>query len=599
MKKALSIVLSLVILISITVSINFLAYANKSEDFQYRLSGGNAAITRYTGSAENLIVPSTINGYPVTSIDDYAFRFNTSLIDVTIPNGVTSIGEYAFHSCTNLVSLTMANSVINIGKCAFYDCSSLTDITISNSVGSIGESLFENCMSLKSITIPNGVTDIGMLAFRNCTSLISITIPNTVTSIGDFAFEYVNNIVYNGTATGSPWGAKSVNGYVDGYLVYKDSTKNELLGCSSQATNVTIPNTVLTIGNYAFSFCSSLTNIILPDSVISIGEEAFYDCISLTSVTIPNSVTIIGSLAFCNCTSLTNVTIPDSVTYIGSYAFESCTGLTSITIGNNVTDIGDYAFYGCISLKKVYIPNGVEYVHMGAFQNCPSLESITFPESVISAILPFDDCCVNLKEIVVLNKEMSVDLRDYSTIPSTLTIYGFRNSQAETDAEFYGVKFVALDKPILQDGTNTQYVIGSNVGAIIHCAYPLNEFVSVEINGSIVDSNNYTLAGGSTILTFKPSYLDTFGVGNYTVKLNYNNATANASLVIKNSTTENEFTEAEQEKNTNKNVENKVNDKKSPLTGAPNSSACLSLVILGIVALIIVFKKEKYKKSLN
>lgn len=599
MKKALSIILSVIMLFSITASINFSAYADISEDFLYRLSGGNATITRYTGSAENLTIPSTINGYPVTSIDDYAFRFNTSLTDVTIPSGVTSIGKYAFHSCTSLVSVTMENSVTDIGKCAFYDCSSLTDITISKSVESIGESLFENCTSLTSITIPNGVTDIGMFAFRNCTRLISITIPDTVTSIGDFAFEYVNNIEYNGTATGSPWGAKSVNGYVDGYLVYKDSTKNELLGCSSQATNVTIPNTVLTIGNYAFSFCSSLTNIILPDSVISIGEEAFYDCISLTSATIPNSVTIIGSLAFCNCTSLTSVIIPDSVTYIGSYAFDSCTRLTSVTIGNSVTDIGDYAFYGCISLKNVYITNGVEYLNEGAFKNCPSLESITFPESVISAILPFDDRCVNLKEIVVLNKEMSVDLSDYSTIPSTLTIYGFRNSQAETDAEFYGVKFVALDKPILQEGTNTQYVIGSNVGATIHCAYPLNEFVSVEINDSIVDSKNYILEEGSTILTFKPSYLDTLGVGNYTVKLNYNNAAANASLVIKNSTTENESSESEQEKNTNNTMENKANDKKSPLTGAPNSSACLSLVILGIVALIIVFKKEKHKKSLN
>lgn len=309
-----------------------------------------------------------------------------------------------------------------------------------------------------------------------------------------------------------------------------------------------------------------------------------------------------------------NVIIPNEVdgypvrcigskTYDDGYphsAFENNTIIESVVIPNTVIDIGDDAFYGCISLKKVYIPNGVEYVHMGAFQNCPSLESVTFPESVISAILPFDDRCVNLKEIVVLSKEMSVDLRDYSTISSTLAIYGFRNSQAEVDAELYGVNFIAFeDMPIISSSTDTEYTVGSDKGASIHCAYPLSDFVSVEINGSIVDSQNYILEEGSTILTFKRSYLDTLGVGNYTVKLNYNNATANASLVIKNSTTENEFTEAEQEKNTNKNVENKVNDKKSPLTGVPNSSACLSLVIFGIVALIIVFKKEKYKKSLN
>ncbi len=123
---------------------------------------------------------------------------------------------------------------------------------------------------------------------------------------------------------------------------------------SSSLTNVTISDSVMSIGPWAFYNCSGLTSITIPNSVTSIGTNAFCGCVSLGNVTIGNGVTNIGSDAFWSCTMLTKVIIPDSVTSIGEEAFEYCSSLTSVTLGNGVASIGEYAFYGCSSLNGAY-----------------------------------------------------------------------------------------------------------------------------------------------------------------------------------------------------------------------------------------------------
>ena len=166
-------------------------------------------------------------------------------------------------------------------------------------------------------------------------------------------------------------------------------------------TSIDIPDSDTSIGNYAFSYCTSLKSINIPDSVISIGNLSFYKCTSLTSINIPNSVTSIGNDAFSYCTSLTSINIPDSVTSIGDYVFSNCESLKSINIPNSVTSIGTCAFDNCTSLKSIDIPNSVEGIGGNAFFGCKSLTSIDIPDSVTSIGNAAFSLCTSLRSIVV------------------------------------------------------------------------------------------------------------------------------------------------------------------------------------------------------
>ncbi|GHT19680.1 hypothetical protein AGMMS4957_04470 [Bacteroidia bacterium] len=262
----------------------------------------------------------------VTSIGNFAFYVCSGLTSVTIPESVTSIGKTAFQQCS-LTSVTIPNSVTSIESGAFSSCSGLTSVTIPNSVTNIGESAFIHCSGLTSVTIGNSVTSIGERAFSSCSGLTSVTIPNSVASIGSAAFLYCISLTSINVDV-----ANMQYCSVDGILYNKNQTTLHTYPNGKQGTSFAIPNSVTSIGDVAFAYCSSLT-----------------------SVTIPNSVTSIGDIAFAYCSGLTSVTIPNSVTSIGGDAFYSCSGLTSVTIGNSVTSIGRQAFLGCNGLTSIYV----------------------------------------------------------------------------------------------------------------------------------------------------------------------------------------------------------------------------------------------------
>uniref|UniRef100_UPI00402A3C75 leucine-rich repeat protein n=1 Tax=Prevotellamassilia timonensis TaxID=1852370 RepID=UPI00402A3C75 len=193
---------------------------------------------------------------------------------------------------------------------AFAFCGRLISINIPNSVTTIGEDAFYGCKFLFSINIPNSVTTIGEGAFRDCYPLTNITIPSSVvTIIGNPFFSWHGNLNNESKAFI----------YEDNVLFNKNKTT--LIAYRAKETNYTIPNSVTTIGNSAFTDCESLTSINIPNSVTTIGDGAFSGCSSLTSINIPNSVTTIGNSAFTDCESLTSINIPNSVTTIGEGAF--------------------------------------------------------------------------------------------------------------------------------------------------------------------------------------------------------------------------------------------------------------------------------------
>ena len=154
-----------------------------------------------------------------------------------------------------------------------------------------------NC--IENLVLPDSITEIREGEFDHFTEAITITVPDSVTKIGDNAFLHVANVAYHGSASGAPWGARAMNGYVEYPLVYADESKTELLACSSACNgDITVPDSVTEIGNYAFYLCTDLNNIAIPDSVTAIGEAAFYWCKSLTDINVPNSATHIGDKAF-------------------------------------------------------------------------------------------------------------------------------------------------------------------------------------------------------------------------------------------------------------------------------------------------------------
>ncbi len=324
-------------------------------------------------------VPTTIELTTATKITNYAFADCKGLTTITIPNSVTSIGSSAFWGCSGLTSVTIPDSVTSIGSSAFSGCSGLTSVTIPDSVTSIGSSAFWGCSGLTSITIPDSVTSIGSSAFEYCYRLVEIYNKSSLTiTVGSTDNGYVGYYAKNIYATAD--GSKLTTNE-NGFVMYDGNTVVNYVGT---ATEITIPNTVTTINDYAFYDCSNLTSVTIPDSVTSIGSSAFSGCSSLTSITIPDSVTSIGYSAFWYCKSLTTITIPDSVTSIGDFAFSGCSELTSVTIPDSVTSIGSSAFRGCSGLTSITIPDSVTSIGSSAFEYCSGLTSVTIPDSVTS-----------------------------------------------------------------------------------------------------------------------------------------------------------------------------------------------------------------------
>ena len=307
----------------------------------------------------------------VTTIGDKAFYYCHNLESINIPDAVTSIGNSAFYYCSSLKTINIPDGVTTIKDYTFYECYSLNRVTLSDNVTTIGTNAFYYCHNLESINIPDAVTSIGNSAFYSCYDL-NVTLPDNIENIGSNAFCSVKNLTYNCTCenykTSNAWGASGVT-IVDGVTYIPDYAFYSSDYWDTNLETINIPDSVITIGNYAFYNCQRLTTLTIPDAVTSIGNSAFYYCSSLQTINIPDGVTTIEDYTFYNCSNLRILTLGNNVTSIGNSAFGYC-NLETLIIPDSVITIGDNAFEYNYELKNVTIGSGVTDIGNSAFYYC-------------------------------------------------------------------------------------------------------------------------------------------------------------------------------------------------------------------------------------
>lgn len=397
----------------------------------------------------------------VNVIDSGAFYGCSELTDVDIQttNNTVEVHRYAFYNCTKLTHINLEKLTI-IDEYAFYNCSSLTSVNLEK-ISTIKGNAFSNCTSLTDISISSPVTRVisGSNIFSNCNNLKTVYINCTNFSTSIFSTTSLNNVeeVIIGAKCSSIPGKFTNFTNLNSVTIQSNSITSLSLGMFQGCTSLTsfeIPSTITSIGSNAFKG-SGLEEITIPDTVKSINNYAFDECANLRRITVGSGLTTIGSGAFRNCSSLvylyfnnanrsfgelgltgsTNVKeivlgdlvgtnfigtspdvgledyAPDIETFtfgagfskIRANFFSQCDKLKSVTLGRNMTSIEENAFGGCTSLISVDIPESVTSIGISAFHGCTTLPSIVIPASVTSIGAYAFSNCIRLKDITSKN----------------------------------------------------------------------------------------------------------------------------------------------------------------------------------------------------
>lgn len=385
----------------------------KGLTFSFSEDGQTVSITGFDGSRSVVEIPETYGGAKVTSIAAGAFRGQTMITDVVIPEGVTYIGREAFAGCSALVRVQIPTSVTQVGANLFegtpydstltgelvyinsilYRCQSdAVTVSIRQGTTVIAEEAFINRVNLAAIVVPDGVSYIGSNAFKNCSALSQIEIPKSVRDIVANAFDgtkwyedrkhemiYINDLLYRVPAEIIVQSEQPT-----GSLSDKDAAELAKSGVATQIvpnTNVIVKEDITTICTLAFAN-TPVQTVQLPSTLTTIRYGAFQNCTALKQITLPESMTFIEGGAFQNCSALSSILVPQNVTYLGASAFSGCTSLTSATLPQAITRISSGLFENCSSLTTVQASSALTSIGSRAFAETSALSSFTFPQTL-------------------------------------------------------------------------------------------------------------------------------------------------------------------------------------------------------------------------
>lgn len=308
----------------------------------------------------------------IVSVDPWAFYSCEKVSHVDLPDGVKSIGEHAFDK-TKITQAILPDGLEYIGASAFENCEKLEKVYIPSSVSAIGAAAFSNCISLKNITLPEKLEKLEYMLFFN-TGLTEITIPENVSIVERDVFLRCDSLesvyihldqhdIFKDYNVSIPYTAKIK--YLDKNVICVDGVffssdmKTLIKRVSGSDNNIyTVPSTVETIADGAFSGCGSLEKIVLPDGLKKIGVEAF------------------------GRSGLISITIPDSVESIGDHAFSECDELEEIIFPEKISFLGEGVLEGCFELSSVILPSGISRIPSGFFTDCYRMESLAIPDTV-------------------------------------------------------------------------------------------------------------------------------------------------------------------------------------------------------------------------
>ncbi|MBQ9950341.1 MAG: leucine-rich repeat protein, partial [Clostridia bacterium] len=474
------------------------------ENLEYEITGDEVTITGYEIPPEGeLVIPETIEGFPVTAIGDRAFEYCTTIISVSMPSvetvgayafaqeegwgkessvtklksvnmpKVQSIGEYAFEDCVSLTTVEMPQAT-SVGVGTFYSCDSVTSVEMP-SVRTIGDSAFESCKSLTSVGMENAQT-IGERAFVNCQVLECVEMPN-VQTIGDMAFIGCRSL------TSFIISSENEKYSAEGGILY-NKDKSVLVTYPSAANDVTISDSVQTIGDWALAHCTSLMSIEMPN-VQTIGDCAIAICTSLESVEMPNVQTI-GKEAFSSCVSLTSVEIPNVQT-IDDYAFFYCESLKSAYFYSDApTSFGEDVFEGCAYDFTIYYASGTQGWTTPTWNGYPAY--------------PFDANGVSVTGVTLDKTEATLEIGETVQLIATVIPEDATNKNVTWKSSDESIATVDENGLVtaISAGTVTITVTTENKGFTANCEVTVFDS-TVSVTGVTLDKTEATLEIGETV----------------------------------------------------------------------------------------------------